>query len=215
VSERHLRAKELSPSILITLLSIIQALALEVLWGSLGDQPHLWQGGWSAWIGWFQVAAVVQGIALVWIFYTTIVMRFVWLPNIRDSVIPFILGLGEFVLASLLEPEWLWLWFLIMMGLVAFGTCVSFAMFGTAEREPENRDFFAKNHFGVRDMLFPEGAFVLAFASFAGLVYWRGPDGGWAALCLTLTNVILLVEFDQQRRYWRQTMFPAQGEGAA
>lgn len=208
MSDRRLRAKELAPSILVTLLSIIQALALEVLWSGLGDHPHLWLSGWPAWIGWFQVAAVVQGIALVWIFYTTIVMRFVWLPNIRDSIIPFLLGLGEFVLASLLEPDWMWLWFLVNAGVFVFASLASYAMFATAEREPENRAFFSENRLRLRDMLFPEGCFVTALIVFAGIVYRAGPGGGAALVCMLLTNLILFAEMEQQRRYWKQTMFP-------
>jgi hypothetical protein len=36
------RARELLPSVLLTLISIIQALALELLWSRLGEQSHLW-----------------------------------------------------------------------------------------------------------------------------------------------------------------------------
>jgi hypothetical protein len=208
VYDRHLRAKELGPSVLVTLISIIQALSLEVLWNALGEQAHLWHGGWAAWIGWCQVAAVLCGIALVWVFYTTIVMRFVWLPNVRDSVIPFVLGLGEFVLADLLEPEWLSVWFLVMAGVFAYSTWASYLMFQSAASEPENVDFFQRNQVRMRDMWIPEAFFAVAMAGFGGIVSLLGPAGWPALACMVLTLGILFVQLDQIRRYWNLTMFP-------
>ena len=39
------RAMEIFPSVLLTVLSMVQALALELLWTRLGDSPYLWEGG--------------------------------------------------------------------------------------------------------------------------------------------------------------------------
>ncbi len=206
--DRHLRAKELAPSVLVTLLSIIQALSLEVLWSALIEKEHLWQGGWAAWIGWCQVLAVLIGIALVWVFYTTIVMRFVWLPNVRDSVIPFALGLGEFVLADLLEPRWLSVWFLVMAGVFTYSTWASYLMFRSAAADPENADFFQRNQLRLRDTLVPEAFFAAAIAGFGGIIFLIGPTGWPAMACMLLTLGFLLVQLDQLRRYWKKTMFP-------
>lgn len=101
----HVRSKDLLPSILLTLTSIIQALALEVLWSNVTSKAHLWDFTHAAVISWLQVMVVFQSIVLVWLFYAHLVLRFRWVPEIRDSVVPFLFGLGEFTLAEMLSPE--------------------------------------------------------------------------------------------------------------
>ena len=100
-----LRAKDLLPSLLLTLTSIIQALALEVLWSSIASREDLWAANESSFIVWLQIAAVFQAIVLVWVYYTHMVMRLRWIPQLQDSIIPFAFGVGEFTLATLLGPE--------------------------------------------------------------------------------------------------------------
>jgi hypothetical protein len=48
------RAKEHFPSVLLTFLSIIQALAVELWWSSMQEADYLWQpeNSWAFWIGW-------------------------------------------------------------------------------------------------------------------------------------------------------------------
>ena len=50
------RARNLLPSIVITVLSMIQAIALELFWGKVVDAGFLWEGSWDSMIGWLQVA---------------------------------------------------------------------------------------------------------------------------------------------------------------
>ena len=90
------RAKALMPSMLLTLLSIIQALALELLWSRLTASEHLWRFDWVALLGWLQMSAVLLGIIEIWLMYTSLVLRLRWTPSTRDSVIPFVIGLLEF-----------------------------------------------------------------------------------------------------------------------
>ena len=60
------RARELLPAIIITVLSMIQALALEIYWTKIGESEFLWQGGWEAAIGWMQLLVVFLGMLLIW-----------------------------------------------------------------------------------------------------------------------------------------------------
>ena len=99
------RAKEHFPSVLLTLLSIIQALALELLWNRLRGNDYFWDGGISAVVGWTQAAVLLLGIFQVWLFYTSIVMRFRWVPTTRDAVIPFVMGALELLLSRNPDPE--------------------------------------------------------------------------------------------------------------
>ena len=67
------RPRELLPGVLLTLLSVVQALVLETLWSTVQESSVLFAGGLPAWIGWLQVAAVFQGIVIIWLFYISIV----------------------------------------------------------------------------------------------------------------------------------------------
>ena len=108
------RATDLFPSVLLTVLSMIQALALELLWTRMRESPYLWSGGWDALLGWSQVAAMLLGFLVVWLFYVSTVMRFRWLPSLQDSVVPFGIGILEFTLIDLMGPDSLGPWFYVM-----------------------------------------------------------------------------------------------------
>ncbi len=61
------RARDLLPSIIITILSMIQALALELFWNRIQVSDFLWQGGWTATLGWLQLLVMLLGMLLVWL----------------------------------------------------------------------------------------------------------------------------------------------------
>ena len=56
------RAKDIMPNVLLTLLSIIQALALELLWSHLQTADYLFQGDWTRLIFGMQVLGTFMGI---------------------------------------------------------------------------------------------------------------------------------------------------------
>lgn len=87
------RARELFSSVLLTVLSIVQALALELLWDRVHRAPFLWVGGWPALLAWSQVGVMLLGFAQVWLFYVSIVARFRWLPSTGDALWPFGIGI--------------------------------------------------------------------------------------------------------------------------
>jgi len=90
------RAQEHFPAVLLTLISIIQALALELLWGKITDNGQLWPLDPDAVVAWGMVSVTFLGILQIWIMYSSLVMCFVWLPGLRDSIFPFIIGVQEF-----------------------------------------------------------------------------------------------------------------------
>ena len=112
------RAKDLLPSILLTILSMIQALALELFWSKIEDADFLWNGGVGAVIGWLQLAVMLLGMLLIWVFYVSFVLRFTWLPSLEDTLIPFLIGLLEFAMIDLMRPGLLAVWF-VLLGAVA------------------------------------------------------------------------------------------------
>ena len=137
------RATELFPSVQLTVLSMIQALALELLWSRVRESAYLWTWGWEARLGWTQVAAMLLGFLVVWLFFISVVLRFRWLPAIQDSVIPFGIGLLEFALIDLMGPDSLAPWLYALAVIFAASTWASHTIFRRARRDPANREFFA------------------------------------------------------------------------
>jgi hypothetical protein len=200
------RAKSRFPSVLLTLLSIIQALALEVLWSNLSGSEHLWARGLGAVIGWLQVSAVFGGIVVVWLFYSSLVTRLVWVPTIRDSILPFIIGGAQFLLAEMLSPELRHVWFFLLAGIFGFSAWTSTTILVRAKRQPENAglwdDFDPK---GVGSLAAPIG--VVGLLALAGVGVWIwGATGLVALFAVGFANFALIVQILVIRYFWNKSL---------
>jgi hypothetical protein len=200
------RAKELLPSVLLTLASIIQALSLEVLWSSASDAPHLWSGGPAAVAGWLQVAAVFQTILLIWVYYAHLIMRFRWVPTLRDSLVPFGLGIVQFVLAELLRPDRRHLWCYTLAGLFVFAAWASVAIFRSAQRDPDNDWYFAVVKDSQAARFGPAVLSVGGLLALGVLLQGRGSGGNFGIAAMALANAILLGQIALQRYYWNRSL---------
>jgi hypothetical protein len=207
------RAKHQFPSVLLTLLSIIQALALEVLWSSVHDHPHLWAGGFPAFVGWLQVATVLGGIVLVWLVYVSIVLRVVWVPSVGDTVYPFIIGVMEFWMADMLGPEHMHIWFFLLAALFAISTRSSMLAFKAARRDPINDELFAGySAYSTRDRNVTIG-FVGTLVLSGVVVLVFGSDG-WVALgCLVAALATLAGQYWFLLDYWNRSLGDGDGGG--
>ncbi len=200
------RAKSLQADVLLTLTSIIQGLSLEVLWSSASDTPQLFATGAPRAVAWLQVAAVFQVIVLVWLYYVHLVMRFRWVPTVRDSIVPFALGAGQFVLAETLQPEPLHLWIYATAAVFLFAAWASVATFRSAQKDPDNAWYFSAIAYTPRDRILPPAltlAFLLALAAVTQSV---GSDGAWAVFAVLGVNVALLAQIVMQRYYWKRSI---------
>ncbi len=209
------RAKELSPTLVLTLLSIVQALALEVLWSTVKESPFLWAGDMRAAIGWAQVGIAFQGIVVLWVAYVGLTVRFVWVPRVHDVVVPFMLGIPEFVLASVLDTHWLPAWLLVLAVLFIVATVTNATIFSAAAQLEDNREHFESARqdpaaFGVMALYGPLALFVSMIAVAAGLVAIFGGDSPVALAALVLTNLVLVMQFLQIRLYWNRALFSSE-----
>jgi hypothetical protein len=136
------RAKENLPHVLLTLLSIIQALALELLWTRLSDAEFLFQGTWQSAIYWAQTVATLLGILVIWVVYATNVMRFRWVPGVSDSVHPFLVGILQFMMIESLGPGGVGWWLLLLAVIFAVMNWVGHHTMSRARLEDDNADFF-------------------------------------------------------------------------
>jgi hypothetical protein len=197
------RARELLPTLLLTLLSVVQALALEATWSSAREMPFLYAGGAAAWVGWLQVVAIFQGIVLIWLMYIAMVMRFSWVPSTWDSIAPFVLGAGELALVQLAELQQVTAWFLVMAAMFGFSMWISNRMFRSGIEDPQNvREADGAPRFAQGEQ-WVTPAFASLLVVMAGLVSWQGPAGAVAIGCLVVANALLLAQSTLVQRYWR------------
>ena len=196
------RARDLLPAIIITVLSMIQALALELYWTRIQASEFLWQGGWTAALGWLQLLVMLLGILQIWLIYVSLVLRFRWMPSMEDTLIPFAIGLLEFSLINLMGSDTFGPWFLMLA--TVFGFCIgaSHAAHRRARQDPENDYFFSKIPAATwRDYL---ASFTMVFilALFGILLWISGNSTILPLIALLFALGALLYQLFLQHRYW-------------
>jgi hypothetical protein len=206
MEQKIARARDMVPSIIITVLSMIQALALELYWTRIQGSDFLWAGDWIAALGWVQLAVMLLGIIQIWLMYVSLMLRFSWLPSMWDTVIPFAIGLLEFALIDLMGPETLGLWFVALA--VVFGLTIGAAH--TAHRQarmdPENDYFFSNvSAAGMRDYT---GSVVSIFllCVVGAILHITGDRGVLAMAALFLAAAMLIYQLNLSRYYWMHTL---------
>jgi hypothetical protein len=206
MSKIRTRAQAHFPTVLLTLISIIQALALELMWSKIVESEWLWNFDVQAFIGWGMVMAAFLGILQIWVMYSTMVMGFIWQPYLRDSIIPFIIGIQQFMLIALIGEEFDTFWLYVLGSIFITGNWVSHSSFRRARQDPENDEFFGKtNPATLRD-------FWLVATIVTGLVVFAISIGiaqnlAWLPLvALVFANAVLIFQTFMFRRMWRSIM---------
>ena len=202
------RAKEHFPAVLLTLLSIVQAIALELLWGHVVGSDSLYSFSVLAILGWILVVTTLLVVILVWVVYASNVMRFRWVPAVTDSVYPFVVGVVEFWAVECLSTNAIGYWF-IAMGLV-FGTMtwVSQITMRRARHDADNAQFFENvSPASIADFV-PQLVVFALFLAVGGL----GAAVVLPPALLFLLSVLCLVfvvwQFVRTTRYWNIAMAP-------
>ncbi len=205
------RAKAQFPSVLLTLTSIIQAIALESLWSrfsALAEPEGFLAIPIEAWL---QAIAMLLAIMVLWIYYAQLVMRLVWVPRLADSLIPFALGIAQFLEIDTLGRGEIALWLapfplIFLLCFAGWNWTVAHAM-----EEPENADLIAA--FLPEDRLLRHGpmagsvALLVLFSAIVRL--WPGAS----TAALVALDALLVLHLWLQGRYWRESVFRAAGRG--
>ena len=206
MNEMRERAKEHFPMVLLTLLSIVQALALELLWSYVRDADYLFIVDWTAIIAWIQILATFIGLILIWVVYASNAMCFRWVPSTSDSVYPFVIGILEFILVESLGPDDIGLWLILMA--VIFGTMVrvSHQTMRRVRQDPDNEAFFrGVARATLRDFTRP--IVIIGSIFLAGVYFELSGDRGTLALFAVLgTTGALLWQFTVTARVWKQSV---------
>ena len=200
------RARNSFPSVLLTLLSIVQAVALETLWEQSRHRLDLFDPSWMMLASWLQLAATLLAIIFVWLLYVGIVMRFRFTPSLSDLILPFIVGVLEFMLIEMTYPGRLAFWFIVLAVISATVSYLRHRLFWRARRDPDNREFFdAVPKATWRDHVARIIPTILIAAT--GMWLWIYGDESWFALVAILLVLIgITTQIQIAAKYWRISM---------
>jgi len=200
------RAKEHFPTVLLTLLSIVQALALELLWSHLRETAYLLELSWIAAISWMQIFATFLGLVLIWVVYASNVMRFRWAPVTSDSVYPFLVGLMEFMLIESLGPNEIGLWFILMASIFGMMIWVAHSNMRRARQDTDNEAFFSRYRPAELRDFYPQVTIVSALLLGGIYLLISGDRGLLAMLALLAANGLLGWQFYSAALFWKRTV---------
>ena len=192
--------------VLLTLLSIVQALALELLWSYVRRSGYLFDMTWTALLTWIQIGTSLLGIVVIWIVYASTAMRFRWVPTTSDSVYPFVIGILEFILVETLAPAYMGWWFICLALIFALMTWVSHRTMRRARFDDENNEFFANLAPATKRDFYPAFSIFTVF-TLAGI--YLAVSGGKSAFALAavLTAAAVLVrQLIVAARFWEMSV---------
>jgi len=200
------RTKQHLPTVLLTLLSIIQALALELLWTHITESHYLFEPSWLVAMYWTQILASFLGIVLIWIVYASSAMRFRWVPRTSDSVFPFLVGILQFSLVEALGPDNFGYWLINLSLLFGLMTLVDHSIMRRARRDSENDIYFRQFRPATVHDFYPSIAIFIGLA-IAGVYLWFSKDSVVvAAFALLVTNGLIVWLLLKSATYWDRSV---------
>lgn len=200
------RAKDRFPMVLLTLLSIVQALALEFLWDHTRHQTEIFEISIVALLGWLQFAVSLNVIIMIWLMYAGMLMRFRWTPTVTDSIWPFFVGLIQFLMIETMGPGNLALWIIVLALIYGTTDFINHRAMKRARTDPANREFFDLFLPATLRDFAPQITVVIALI-LAGSWIWFSGHNGWFAIC-TLVGSLIGLGYETRRaaRYWNISM---------
>ena len=137
------RVRSNVPAVVLTLLGIIQALALEQLWTHVLHSDAVYALNWQTLTTWTQIFTTIIAIILVWLVYAVNVTRFRWLPTVYEFILPFWVGFIQLLVIQALAATAIGFWFMLVG--VLFGTMIWIAQttLRKARLDGGNASFFA------------------------------------------------------------------------
>ena len=192
--------------VLLTLLSIVQALALEFLWDHVRHRTDLFELSAAVIPGWLQIAATLNVIIIIWLMYAGMLMRFRWTPTTMDSIFPFVIGLIQFLLIEIMGAEYFALWIIVLA--ITFGVLVfiDHRAMRRARQDEANGQFFDRYAPAtIRDFV-PQIIMGVTMLS-AGIWLQLSGHQGWFRV-VVLVGVFIAIGYETHKtaEYWRDSM---------
>lgn len=200
------RAINQFPIVLLTLVSIIQALALELLWSKIIDSEFLWYFDARALLGWGMLSVSLMGILQIWVMYSTIVMGFTWRPSLRDSIIPFVLGVQQFMMVSIISSTFSALWLYNLAAIFLVGNWMVHITFRRARADSNNVLFFkTRSPATLKDFTWP--FLIISMLVIFGIIFTALGGPNWVALAaIVFANGVLALQIVSSRNLWKAMM---------
>lgn len=200
------RARANLPTVLLTLLSIVQALALEFLWAHVRENGTLFELSRLSALLWIQLLTTFVGIMLIWIVYASHVMRLRWVPTTTDSVYPFVIGLLEFMLIEFLGPDEIGQWMICNSAVFGVMVFISHRTMRRARMDGANHAFFEHLEPATIKDFIP--AFTTVSAGvLAGVYLIVTNDTGWPALiALLAAGGVIGYQFVSVASFWERSL---------
>lgn len=206
MSGMRARAQKQFPIVLLTLISIIQALALELLWSKVIESQFLLSFTIDSLVVWGMLSVSLVGILQIWVMYSTMVIGFTWRPSLRDSILPFVIGIQQFLLVSLISSTFNVMWLYVLASIFFVGNGIAHVTFRRARADPSNSAFFeSRDPATLKDFRMP--LFVITTLVLFGILYTVFENSNWVALAaIVFSNIILGFQIHFSRRLWTSIM---------
>jgi hypothetical protein len=133
-------------------------------------------------------------------------MRFSWVPSISDSVVPFFVGILQFIMIESLGIDSASVWFASLAMVFAVMQIESHTIMRRARQDPDNAEFFQQiNPATLRDAIRP-AAMVLLLTGFAVYLSLRPDSPLVAAAGFTVSLGLLVSLMVFMNMFWKRTM---------
>lgn len=192
--------------VLLTLLSIVQALALEFLWDHTRHRSELFELSFAVIPGWLQIAATFNVMVIIWLMYAGMLMRFRWTPSTSDSVFPFLVGVIQFLMIDIMGAENYALW--IIMVALTYGVLIAInhRAMKRARKDAANQSFFDQYEPATIKDFVPQIIMVAGLLLAGGWIGLSDYHGWFTVLVLFGIFAGLGLESHQSAVYWKATM---------
>ena len=205
------RVKTNVPAVVLALLGIIQAFAIELLWSFLVAEPAIYQFSFATLITWLQILLGLLGMLMIWLVYAMNVARFVWVPTASEFVTPFWVGFLQFFSVYSLELENPGLRFICFALIRGSMNWIAHSTMRRARIEPENAAFFQGRHKATRHDFYPAIAAIAAMTA-TGLGCLVFGVNQWVVLLVLVVVVggYCIWQTARLRAWWQLSVAPAQ-----
>ncbi|HSM36456.1 MAG TPA: hypothetical protein VK837_08685 [Longimicrobiales bacterium] len=189
------------PAVYLTLVSVVQAIALEVLVARVVAVRPAFALSADAVIVWLEVVLLVLTIFYGWVSYTLLVTLAQWVLRAFDFAAAFSVGLMQFVAIGFIGPGS----FTAFCSMVAvgfgFGAFVSHSNTGVAARRPENLTV-------MRSMPRRRLTFLLGLVGLSGVAgaLAAGTSRALVVAALAACNLILVAALREWFAWWNRVV---------